>query len=141
MKTLIFLLVTLWSASVFASNTTAPDVYIFPAELERVVDGDTMDVRVVMPLGLRWDLRLRILEIDTPETWRPSTLSEKLHGEAATAHAIELLDQGPFWVRINDWGVYNRAEADIILHDLSDYAETMKAAGFEKREHYEDRVP
>lgn len=114
-----------------------PDIHVFPAELVRVVDGDTMDVVVELPQGLEWSLRLRIRHLDTPETWRPSTTQEAAHGTAATIRAIQLL-QEPFWVRLGDVAIYGRSEADIILHNLHDYARTMRDSGFEKRDHYKD---
>lgn len=115
----------------------APDVYVFPAKVIRVVDGDTLDVSVVLPMGLKWDLRLRVRNIDTPETWRPKTQAEAAHGKQATEYAIDLIQQGPIWVRLGDWGVYNRAQADVILRDLRDYATVMREAGFEKRPSYD----
>ena len=140
MRPLFLFVLILWSVSVFvhATESQTPDVHVFPAELDRVVDGDTVDVRLTMPLGLEWNLRLRILDIDTPETWRPETKAEEIHGKAATALAQELLGTKPFWVRVVDWGAYNRAEADIILHDLRDYVTVMKQSGFEKKDHYEE---
>ena len=49
----------------------------------RVVDGDTVDIDRV---------RVRVLPIDTPETWEPRCAAELELGLKAKARLIELLD-------------------------------------------------
>lgn len=110
--------------------------YRYPVDLVRIVDGDTMDVDVHMGLGIKMTVRLRVKDLDTPETWRPETEAEAIHGHAATLHAAMLLGDR-FIIRSYGWAVYNRVEADIELSDGSDFAEAMIQAGFEKRDHYE----
>jgi endonuclease YncB( thermonuclease family) len=109
---------------------------MYPITLTNIVDGDTMDVRAHMGLGVNMDIRLRIAGIDTPETWRPKTDAENIHGTAATFYASQLLTP-PLKIRSYGWAVYNRVEADIILSDGSDFATRMRDAGFEKHDSYE----
>lgn len=113
----------------------ADSTYIYNAQLNRVVDGDTMDVTLDFGLGVKMDVRLRIKDFDAPETWRPKTESEREHGKKATQRAIELLS-GSFKVKAYGWAVYNRVEADIILEDGRDFASIMKSEGFSKRSTY-----
>jgi micrococcal nuclease len=49
----------------------------------RVIDGDTIDLN---------GMPIRILGIDTPETFRPRCENERALGVAAKARLIELLD-------------------------------------------------
>ena len=60
-----------------------PDAFVYQAELDRVVDGDTVDV--VLDLGFDVKLhkqRVRLHGIDTPES-RTRDLEEKEKGLAA----------------------------------------------------------
>lgn len=49
----------------------------------RVVDGDTMDVEVDLGFDIVTSQRIRLLGVDTPETYRPSCEAERAHGEEA----------------------------------------------------------
>ncbi|HUF31829.1 MAG TPA: thermonuclease family protein [Acidimicrobiales bacterium] len=60
------------------------------AEVVRVVDGDTIVVRIA---GQRSDERVRLIGIDTPETVDPRSPVE-CFGEEASARAKELLPPG-----------------------------------------------
>lgn len=50
----------------------------------RVVDGDTLDAEIDLGFGVITRQRMRLLEVDTPETHRPSCDAEREHGERAT---------------------------------------------------------
>lgn len=115
--------------------TNVEETQYYIGELLRVVDADTFDVRLSMGLGVLMDVRVRIRDYDAPETWRPETEEEELHGEEATAYAQDLLPDR-FIVRSYGWAVYNRVEADIILPDGRNYAIIMIEQGFIKRENY-----
>tara|TARA_R100000773_G_scaffold40347_1_gene36247 strand:- start:1637 stop:2017 length:381 start_codon:yes stop_codon:yes gene_type:complete len=70
------------------SNTVEP--FIYNAILERVVDGDTIDV--TLDLGFNVKLhkqRVRLAGIDTPES-RTRDLAEKALGKKASARLKEL---------------------------------------------------
>lgn len=134
MGLLLAFLLWVLSFSTYAQGVS-PDVHVFPAELDRVVDADTMDVTLDMSLGMSYDVRIRVHDFDSPETWRPRNEAEALHGAAATQRAIELLSD-PFWVRVIGWGVYNRVEGEIILWDGLDYGYQMTEEGYAKRDEY-----
>ena len=60
-------------------------MYEYKAELDRVVDGDTVDVDIDLGFGI-WlkKERVRVMGIDTPES-RTSDPVEKVFGKAASA--------------------------------------------------------
>ena len=60
-------------------------MYEYRARINRVVDGDTVDVDIELGFGVVLsDERVRIMGIDTPES-RTSDKVEKLFGKAAKA--------------------------------------------------------
>ena len=84
-----------------------PDAFVYQAELERVVDGDTVDVT----LNLGFDVKLhkqrvRLHGIDTPES-RTRNLAEKKLGLAAKERLKELC-VGRFKVKSLGKGKYGR---------------------------------
>ena len=84
-----------------------PDAFVYQAELERVVDGDT--VAVTLDLGFDVKLhkqRVRLHGIDTPES-RTRNLAEKKLGLAAKERLKELC-VGRFKVKSLGKGKYGR---------------------------------
>jgi micrococcal nuclease len=66
-------------------------MYEYRAKINRVVDGDTVDVDIELGFGVVLsDERVRIMGIDTPES-RTSDKVEKVFGLAAKARLKELL--------------------------------------------------
>lgn len=66
-------------------------MYEYRAQINRVVDGDTVDCDIELGFGVVLaDERVRIMGIDTPES-RTSNSVEKLFGKAAKARLGELL--------------------------------------------------
>ena len=68
-------------------------MYEYQCIIERVVDGDTVDVRVDAGFDIWTKQRLRLLGIDTPES-RTRDLREKKFGKLATARVEDLLPVG-----------------------------------------------
>jgi micrococcal nuclease len=68
-------------------------MYEYKAELDRVVDGDTVDVNIDLGFGI-WlkKERVRVMGIDTPES-RTSDPVEKVFGKAAAARLKELIEE------------------------------------------------
>ena len=58
------------------------EVWRYPVDESRVVDGDTIQVRVQMGFGLDRGIRIRLEGLDTAET-RGGSAELKAHGEAA----------------------------------------------------------
>lgn len=69
-------------------------MYEYKALINRVVDGDTVDVDIDLGFGV-WlhDERVRIMGIDTPES-RTRDLVEKAFGLASKARLKELIPEG-----------------------------------------------
>ncbi len=84
-----------------------PDAFVYQAELDRVVDGDTVDV--ILDLGFDVKLhkqRVRLAGIDTPES-RTRDLAEKKLGLAAKKRLKELC-VGTFKIKSLGKGKYGR---------------------------------
>jgi len=113
-------------------------MYEYKAFVKRVVDGDTFDAIVDLGFTVSVLQRFRVKFIDTPESWRPKTLSEKEHGLAALKFVTELLDGKEIILTSVKIAVYNRYEAIVVLPDGRDLATVLREAGFEKRPEYKD---
>jgi len=79
----------------FAFSAHAKETRLYPgaysADVYYITDGDTFFARAHLWPGLNTDVNIRILGLDTPETWRPKCDAEKIAGKAATAYLMELL--------------------------------------------------
>ena len=73
-------------------------MYEYRCKVNRVIDGDTVDVDIDLGFGV-WmmDERVRVMGIDTPES-RTSDKVEDLFGEAAKARVKELLQAGDYTI-------------------------------------------
>ena len=84
-----------------------PDAFVYQAELERVVDGDTVDVTLALGFDVKLHKqRVRLHGIDTPES-RTRNLAEKKLGLAAKERLKELC-VGRFKVKSLGKGKYGR---------------------------------
>jgi len=113
-------------------------MYEYKGLVTRVVDGDTFDVIVDLGFGIDYKIRVRLRGIDTPETWRPETAAEELHGLQATKFVSILIEGQEIKLRSHKLGIYGRYEVDIELADGTDLATLLKEKGFEKRPEYID---
>ena len=66
-------------------------MYDYKCELDRVVDGDTVDLNVNLGFDIWVKKRVRLYGIDAPES-RTRDLEEKKMGIAATVALMELID-------------------------------------------------
>ena len=85
----------------------AHDLNRFPAEVYRVVDGDTVDMIIEPMPKFRLIQRVRLFGVNAPES-RTSRACEKIHGTAAKHWVIEWLanSHGRLWVEVVDGGKY-----------------------------------
>ena len=68
-------------------------MYEYRAKVEKVVDGDTMDLSIDLGFDIHYASRVRLLGIDTPES-RTRDLEEKKRGLAAKDRVLELCPVG-----------------------------------------------
>lgn len=141
--TLLVLAIVLFSPLVNAAEdnswrTEQFTPHVFPIELIRVKDADTMVIKIDLGLGYYTEQSIRIKDYDAPETWRPRNAAEAAHGKQATERAKEILGVTPLRIKLFGWGVYTRPEANIILPDNRIYKDIMIEEGYEKRNFYPD---
>jgi len=129
MRTLLHLaLVCVFLTQTPAANAGRPAPRV-PAEVVRVIDGDTADFRAYPWPGIVIDARVRILEIDTPERgWRAACEREGQLAEEALLLAEALLSDGVL-LHVRGHDSFGRLLAHIELSDGRDYAQVMLEHG------------
>lgn len=106
------------TAAICAATARSAD-YAWP--VTRVIDGDTVEVKVPgLPPELT-HLRVRLRDVDTPETRRPKCAREKDRGQGATRYTkMRVAEARRIIVRNPKWGKYGgRVLADLILDGKS----------------------
>ena len=95
-------------------------MYKYNVTIDRVVDGDTVDIWIDLGFGVQIFQRVRMAGIDTPES-RTRDKREKIFGKKATARVEELLPAGDkFWAVSKSYvtrGKFGRAMLDFRLPD------------------------
>lgn len=108
------------------ATMASPKVFTGPyaAEVIRVVDSDTVELRVFMWPEQYVTVAVRILGVDTPEKFQPKCALEKQKALEATAFVTQLLPSGTevglIQVRPDKYG--GRVVGDIRLSDGSTLA-------------------
>ena len=108
------------------SNTVTP--FVYNATLERIIDGDTIDV--TLDLGFNVKLhkqRCRLAGIDTPES-RTKNLEEKALGLKAKERLKELCI-GSFKIQSLGTGKYGRILAIPYTEDNQDVCQMLVSEG------------
>jgi micrococcal nuclease len=98
-------------------------MYEYTAKLERIVDGDTVDVDIDLGFDIHIKKRVRLYGINAPES-RTSDDEEKRHGLAAKQRLQELLEtaeNGEFILRtqLDKEGKYGRCLGTIIIGGMN----------------------
>ena len=85
------------------------DLYAYKAQLDRVVDGDTVDAMIDLGFGVWVKKRIRFMGVDTWES-RTRNKAEKKRGLKAKAYTKDMLeaDKGLFTVKSHGVGKYGR---------------------------------
>jgi len=111
-------------------------MYIYKTKLIRVVDGDTIDLSIDLGFRIIHNIRVRLLDIDTPEVRG----DQKPFGLAAKEAVIAWFNDAdrPFFVETSKTGKYGRWLARIFYKENEDshkvfLHEYLKDLGFEKR--------
>ena len=110
-------------------------MYEYSAELVRVIDGDTVVLRVDCGFRLHFEDRFRLYGIDTPET-RGVLVETKRKGDAATVEVARLLALGPLTIKTYKPDKYGRWLAELFVHQADgvvvDVCQSLVAGGFAK---------
>jgi endonuclease YncB( thermonuclease family) len=115
-------------ASHFSGLRTA-----YPAEVLRVLDGDTFEARVLVWPGLAMTTRVRLRGIDTPEL-RSRCSEERARAEAARDALHSILAQGEVGIAVVTLDKYGgRVVADTSTRTTADVATALIDAGAARR--------
>ena len=104
-------------------------MYEYRCKIDRVVDGDTVDVDIDLGFGI-WlrKERVRLYGIDTPEC-RTRDLEEKKYGLAAKSFVQDLLPVGSMQTlrtKKDDKGKFGRILGEFVVYDVTtDAARTL----------------
>ena len=106
-------------------------MYTYKAKLDRVVDGDTIDVNIDLGFDVSVHKRVRLAGIDTPES-RTRDLEEKKRGLAAKDRVQELLE-GCTKIQLTSHGVgkFGRCLGDLYI-DMVDGEEKIELESINK---------
>jgi len=91
-------------------------MYEYNAILDRVVDGDTIDVNIDLGFNVWKKIRVRMEGINTPES-RTRDLEEKKRGLAAKDRLVEILkfNDNSCSLKVSGEGKYGRALATVFV--------------------------
>jgi endonuclease YncB( thermonuclease family) len=102
----------------------------YPAEVLRVIDGDTFEARVRIWSGFEIDTRVRLRAIDAPEL-HARCASEYLTAEAARAALQRVLSAGGVTVsQVGPDKYRGRIDAAVATRDTPDVAAALLKGGF-----------
>ena len=95
-------------------------MYEYKALVDRVVDGDTIDVTIDLGFKTWKKVRVRMEGINTPEA-RTRDLEEKKLGLAAKDRLVEILkfNDNKCVLKVSGVGKYGRALATVLVNSLS----------------------
>ena len=112
--------------------------FTYKATLDRVVDGDTIDVFIDVGFHTTMKKRLRFLELDTEEL-RSSDAARRVLAKEAKARVIELLESATalyVQTKMDKTGKYGRLLAYVWYNDAAgtqhNLNEQMVTEGFQK---------
>lgn len=96
-------------------------MYKYKAKIDRIVDGDTMDVIIDLGFKVTTHQRIRLQGINTPETYSVKKNSEEYKkGMAAKNFAVQRIEENNFEALVEtekDTGKYGRYIATVWLAD------------------------
>ena len=97
-------------------------MYEYSCKVDRVVDGDTIDVVLNLGFDIMFKSRVRLYGIDTPES-RTRDLDEKARGKMASAFLKEAVENGSkviIQTKLKDSrGKYGRVLGNVVVDGLN----------------------
>jgi len=115
----------------------APNYIYKVTKVNKIVDGDTIDVTIDLGLNIFIVKRLRLLNIDTDER-RRGTSDQKKRAKMATNRISELVSSGNVFIRtkMDTTGKYGRLLATIYVEldngSIMNVNKTLVSEGYEK---------
>lgn len=90
------------------------------AKVNRVVDGDTIDITIDLGFNIHYDVRVRMFGINAPES-RTRDLEEKKRGLAAKARLVQLLNDADLTIKTSKDGTgkFGRLLGEIYKGDIN----------------------
>lgn len=108
-------------------------LYTYKAKCINVVDGDTFDFEVDLGFHLQKKIRVRLMEVDTPEL-RSAIEQERKHAREAKAFVETLLLDKQMTIHTEkSTGIYGRFSAQVILPDGESLADKLTEAKMLKK--------
>lgn len=106
-----------------------------PARVERVIDGDTIEVRARIWIDQEIMIAVRVADADAPELFRPSCPAEKAKALAAKTFAAEFFADGGARLRDVRYGKYAGRVVALLENSAGDeLGAALIAAGLATRE-------
>ena len=98
---------------------TINNLFVYQAELIRVIDGDTIDAMVDLGFSTWKKVRIRFQGINAPES-RTRDKEEKKRGLAAKDRVIEILSENDnkFQLKSHGLGKYGRGLGELFVESL-----------------------
>jgi endonuclease YncB( thermonuclease family) len=120
-------------------------MYQYIAKVTKITDGDTFHATVDLGFQVNTSLVFRLQGIDTPETYRPKSPMEKLHGIQAKLFVIDaIMDKEIVIVtRKGRPSIYGRWTASVVYKDDAgnelNLADELYKNDLAKRDKYDDQ--
>jgi len=93
-------------------------MFYYKVEILRIVDGDTVDVRIDLGFNVWHKCRLRLMGINAPES-RTRDLEEKSRGLAAKQWLIDRLEFKDVEMQSHGTGKYGRVLAELFVEGVN----------------------
>ena len=97
-------------------------MYEYNCKVEKIVDGDTIDVVLDLGFDILYKSRIRLYGIDTPES-RTRNLDEKVRGKMASAFLKKAIEEGEkvcIQTKLKDSrGKFGRVLGDVVVDGVN----------------------
>lgn len=103
------------------------------ASVERVIDGDTVKMRVAIWIDQEIVVSVRLADVDAPELFRPKCAAERTLAEQSKAFTEDFLSRGDIRLANVRYGKYAGRVVAQIAADGEDLGEALVSAGLASR--------
>tara|TARA_R100000278_G_C5357032_1_gene123921 strand:- start:174 stop:530 length:357 start_codon:yes stop_codon:yes gene_type:complete len=94
--------------------------YNYGVKIDRVVDGDTLDVMIDLGFNTHIKRRIRMYGINAPES-RTRDLEEKARGLASKERLIEMLEEDNIIMKSHGKGKFGRVLGELFIKKENEY--------------------